>query len=121
MLIGYPVRGKNVNFGSPEKLSKVDIRSFKIKLQSNEPPSRYTIHGYSVINQQNHRKYGIITYARNPDQIIDLGGSTEENGTQRTTIKVGDTEITNMYKRPSQMWKTHIAHSTHIQSRNTGM
>ena len=30
-------------------------------LSNNAPASRYNINGYSVINQQNHQQYGIIT------------------------------------------------------------
>ena len=76
-------------------------------LYSNDKPSRYSINRYPVINQQNHRKYGIITYARNPEKIKDLGGSTDENGTQISTIKIGDIEITNVYKPPTLTWKDH--------------
>ena len=73
-------------------------------LNDKAPPSRSQIDGYSVINKQNHAQYGLITYARAPDQVTDLGGSTEENGTQRSTIKIGDTEITNVYKPPKIKW-----------------
>lgn len=73
-------------------------------LDDNQAPSRYNIRGYDVIHQQNHKKYGLLTYARAADQVTDQGGSTETNGTQRNTIKFGDTEITNIYKPPNLKW-----------------
>ena len=73
-------------------------------LTDNSQPSRYNINGYSVINRQNHDKYGVITYARKPDLVTDLGGKTDDHGTQTTTIKIGKTEITNIYKPPNINW-----------------
>ncbi|GFS26341.1 protein kinase domain-containing protein, cytoplasmic [Elysia marginata] len=64
----------------------------EIDLDDKAPPSRYTIPGYSLVNRQNHPQCGIAPYARAPALVIDFGGSTESNGTQRPCIKTGDTD-----------------------------
>ena len=52
---------------------KVDILLLQeTHLENKSPPSKFSINGYTVVNRQDHAKYGIITYARAPDQVIDL-------------------------------------------------
>ncbi|GFR91417.1 RNA-directed DNA polymerase from mobile element jockey-like [Elysia marginata] len=51
-----------------------------------------------------HNNFGIATYARDPGHVIGLGGSTESNGTQRSCIKIGDTEVHSIYKAPTLNW-----------------
>ncbi|GFS10969.1 hypothetical protein ElyMa_006659600 [Elysia marginata] len=54
-----------------------------------------------IPDRQNYPRYGKFTFAREPAQVIDLGGSTESNGTQRSCTKIVDTEI---YKPPILNW-----------------
>ncbi|GFR69334.1 RNA-directed DNA polymerase from mobile element jockey-like [Elysia marginata] len=62
--------------------------------------ARDTIPGNSMVNRQNHQQCR-VTYARQPARMIGLGGSTESNGTQRSCIKIGDTEVHKIFKRPA--------------------
>ncbi|GFR61872.1 RNA-directed DNA polymerase from mobile element jockey-like [Elysia marginata] len=73
-------------------------------LDDEAPPSRYTIPGYSLVIRQDHPQYGAATYAREPAQVIDLGGSTDNNGTQRSCTKIRDTEVHNTFKPPTLKW-----------------
>ncbi|GFS13506.1 RNA-directed DNA polymerase from mobile element jockey-like [Elysia marginata] len=76
---------------------KIDIALIQeTHLDDNALPLRYTIPRYSIVNRQNNPQYSIATYAREPAQVIHLGGSTESNGTQRSCIKIGD-----IYKHPT--------------------
>ncbi|GFS21025.1 RNA-directed DNA polymerase from mobile element jockey-like [Elysia marginata] len=37
-------------------------------------------------------------------QVVDLSGSTKSNGMQRSCIKIGDTEVHNIYKPSTLNW-----------------
>ncbi|GFR86486.1 RNA-directed DNA polymerase from mobile element jockey-like [Elysia marginata] len=53
-----------------------------------------------IMKKTIHDNFSIATYAREPVQVIDLGGNTEINETQRSCIKIADTEVHNIYKPP---------------------
>ena len=59
-----------------------------------------------MINQLNHEQYGTIIYAREPELVTDEGGAIDDDGIHRSTIKFGDTKITNIYKPPNATWTT---------------
>lgn len=88
-------------------LNELDIDILLLQethLELDSAPSRSFIAGYTEVSKQCHPKYGISTYARKPELVAKLGETTENNGTQRCTVKTEGIEITNVYKPPAEKW-----------------
>ena len=70
------------------------------------PQSKYTIAGFTLISKIHHKKYGLMTYAKDPTTTLVTDATLTENNIHRFTIKIGTINVVNIYKPPTASWPT---------------
>ena len=65
---------------------------------------RGKIPGYDLIGATHHHAYGVATYARSTIDHAQLCKTSDNNNVHEVVVRVGDINISNMYKPPANLW-----------------
>lgn len=70
--------------------------------------ARGKIPGYDLLGATYHHAYGNATYVRNTVDNASLLSSSTEEDIHSVVVKIGDTEVSNIYKPPNSKWPNHV-------------
>lgn len=70
--------------------------------------SRGKIPGYDLLGATYHHAYGTANYVKNSVENAHLISSTMQDNIHLTVTKIGEMEVTNVYKPPSITWPSHV-------------
>ena len=76
----------------------------KTHLRKAEACSNYEIPNYTLVENLNHKQYGIATYAKSPEPIILVNSEITNENIFRINILQGNLAIVNVYKPPKTDW-----------------
>ena len=65
------------------------------------PPSKYTIAGFILISKVRHKKFILMTYAKNPTTPMETDATLTEENIYRSSIKIETINVVYIYKPPT--------------------
>ena len=62
------------------------------------PPLKYRIAGFTRISKVHRKKYGLMTYAKDPITTMESDATLSKNNIHRSTKTIGTLNFGNIYK-----------------------